>query len=220
MKQENNSVIVTMTEEHSGNDIYDRMIGSPDNTRNRNMMECNIIPGTVLYINYVGIGISKIVEAIDYPYIDTTVVPEWDDGEPENYAARVKTKLIVNIEDPIKPQEIVAMGIRYKSTGNVLPIQYAQQSILPIPEEDGYKITRMVSIRYWKTIDRNSRMVHLDEIVDGVTEALGDDGISYLDTTINTLPNEWYYNIVLSDMIEEGRDIMNSLGIERLQMPK
>ena len=34
------------------------------------------------------------------------------------------------------------------------------------------------------------------------------------------LPNEWYYNDVLSALIEEGRDIMNSLGIEKMQIKR
>ena len=209
-----------MTEENNENNMYDRVIGTPNNTKNRNMMERNIVPGTVIYINYVGIGISKIVESTGCPYIDTTVIPEWNDGKSESYASRVETKLIVNIENPIKPREIHDMGIRYESTGGILPLSYALQTVIPISEEDGYKITRITSIRYWSTIDRNSRMIHLDEIVNNITEALGNDGISYLDTTIDTLPDKWYYNTLLSDMIEEGRDIMNSLGIEKLQMSK
>ena len=220
MIQKPNTVIVSMTEGHGKNEIYDRMIGIPDKVGNKKLMEDNIVPGTIIYIHYVGIGMSKIVEAIDHPYIDTTIVPEWNDKESERYPVRVQTRLIINIENPIKPQEIHDMGIRYKSTGHILPNQYAQQSIIPIPEEDGYKITRMASIRYWNTIDQQSRMIHLYEIADNITEALGDNGISYLDKNINDLPTEWYYSSVLSDMIEEGRDIMNSLRIEKLQIPK
>lgn len=80
---------------------------------------------------------------------------------------------------------------------------------LPEPED------RTASVQYWNTIDRTARAMHLFEIADVVIGELGDEAISYIDTSVSTLPKDTY----LADLIKSGRDIMVSLGMVKLQIP-
>jgi len=86
-----NSVIVCMTKAHDQGDIYNKLVGVPIGAKK--IAFENIKKGTRLFIYYKGIGISKVVEALDKPYIDNTPVNEWIDGLPETYPVRIKTRL-------------------------------------------------------------------------------------------------------------------------------
>ena len=67
----------------------------------------------------------------------------------------------------------------------------------------------------WDSIDTDSKIIHLDEIVDTIEEVMGNKGILYMDTTVSALPDDSY----CAGLIKESRNIMNSLGIEKVQIP-
>lgn len=70
----------------------------------------------------------------------------------------------------------------------------------------------------WIDISVSSRRIRLDELIYCITEDLGDDGFTYIDTTISDMPPDVEYEGTLMSIIE-AREIMVSLGIKRLQMP-
>lgn len=211
------AVIITMSEEHDVDDIYNRLIGIPDIARNIGTMNA-ITPGTRIYINYKKIGISKVVKAVSWSYTDTTVVDAWGD-KAEQYALRIDTEHIKDMDTPITVHDVCDMGIKHANSGNVLHVTYGQASINPISSDDADKLDAFTSKGYWDTISPDARFLHLREIADWITGAIGNDGIAYLDTTSSDLPDAWYYSDVLSDLIIEARDIMRSLGIEKLLSP-
>lgn len=133
-----NAVIACMTEAHDRGDIYDRLIGIPIGA-NKVAVD-NIIEGTRVFIYYKGIGISKVVEALDVPYIDNTVVDEWKDGLPETYSVRVRTKLLRNYVSSIKLGRLQQLGIRRADTGTLLVGYHLQSSLTPISDNDGDSI--------------------------------------------------------------------------------
>lgn len=212
------AVIITVTKAHDIDDIYNRLIGVPDNATNQTNIS-KIVPGTRIYINYPKIGISKVVKSVGIPYIDTSIIKEWGD-KIERYAIRVDTEHIKDMDVPITVHNVHDMGIKHANTGNVLRIQYGQSSITPISSDDADKLDAFTGKGYWDTISPDARFLHLREIADWITDAIGNDGILYLDTTSDDTPDAWYYSDTLSDLIIEARDIMRSLGIEKLQSPQ
>jgi len=130
-----NAVIIVMTDENNGNDIYNRIVGIPKNKSYSNAIE-HIKIGTRIYIYYKGIGISKIVEAVSTPYVDYTVIPEWDCGQPEKYALRVNTKVIWDSVIPLKSSDVVNLGILHVNTGKPLVVLFPQHSLTPISAHD------------------------------------------------------------------------------------
>lgn len=135
-----NSVIVCMTKEHDKNDIYNRLIGVPDgfNGATKTRFFEWIKKGTRIFIYYNSIGISKIVEAVSDPFVDSRIVEEWRDSEHwEKYPNRVKTRLISTFPRPVTFGELKKLNITHLRTGNPLSPAHLRQSVVPISDADG-----------------------------------------------------------------------------------
>lgn len=142
-----NSVIVCMTLEHDKNDVYNRLIGVPDGPGNatRKRFFTWVKKGTRIFIYYKGIGIKKIVEVIDEPYRDTSIVKEWRDGylsKGETYPNRVKTKLVEEFLQPLSLKELRELNIKRMETNNIISTGHLQQTVVPITNADGDLIER------------------------------------------------------------------------------
>lgn len=215
--------IISMLEENNVNNIYDHLVGIPNSdktTKNKNTW-AQLEEGTILFINYINkIGISKVVRVCENLGIDETKIEEWTSKTAEIFALRAKVELICNISLPIKIETVSNLGIQYLKNdgtrGKVLGSRYPQQSIIMLSEEDGNILSQYIQ----ESISPESRMMRLYEISDNLIEALGNEGMEYMDTTSDDLPTEWYYSNMVLNLIVEGRDIMNSLGIEKMKCEK
>ncbi len=150
-----NSVIVCMTKDHDANDIYNRLIGVPDgpNGVTRSLFFRWISKGTRIFIYYNGIGISKIVQAIDDPFRSEEIVEEWRDGfefKGEKYPNRVKTRLIAKFNKALIFQELSNMNLKRLDTGKPLSSFHLRLSVIPISDVDGDLIEKRL-----KEINKN-----------------------------------------------------------------
>lgn len=134
-----NSVIVTMSKSHDFGNIYNRLIGVPE--RHDTVARKWIAPGTRIFIYYMKIGIQKIVEAVDFPFLSREVIPEWKDGLPETYPVRVKTRFKhqsrMRVVDFARLQQL---GVRHAETHTLIVPFHLTNSIMPISDDAGDKI--------------------------------------------------------------------------------
>ena len=142
-----NSVIVCMTLEHDKNDIYNRLIGVPDGPGNatRRRFFTWIKKGTRIFIYYKSIGIKKIVEAVNEPYRDISIIKEWRDGylsKGELYPNRIRTKLVKEFLQPLSLKELRDLNIKRMETDNTISPRHLQQTVVPITNGDGDLIER------------------------------------------------------------------------------
>lgn len=134
-------VIICHTEAHDKGNIYDRLMGVP---KNAVIKPYGLVSkGTKIFVYYKSPikGIKTIVRAIDEPYEDTTIVPEWSDAAPkEDYRHRIKTELVARYKIPVFYQELVNMGIKRRDTNVPFCSAHLRCTVMPISEEDGNKI--------------------------------------------------------------------------------
>jgi len=135
IRAEGNSIIICMTKDHDRGDIYDRLVGVPINAKKIAFQ--NIRKGTRMFIYYIGEGISKVVEALGNPYLDETVVSEWEDGLPETYPVRIKTRLLNRYTSSIKLTKLRTLGVSRLDTGRRLVSFHLRSSVTPISDNDG-----------------------------------------------------------------------------------
>ncbi|ABR55624.1 hypothetical protein Maeo_0031 [Methanococcus aeolicus Nankai-3] len=138
------AVIVCMTKEHDKNDIYSRLIGVP--LKAEKIAREYIDKGTRLFIYYKGIGIRKIVVAIDKPYIDNTVIEEWNDGLPETYPVRVETKLLGVSHNTLSLKNLQDLEIKRVDTGKIIVSYHLRNSLTPISDIDADAIQKELGL--------------------------------------------------------------------------
>ncbi len=137
------SLIICLTKGHDRGDIYNRLVAVPIGAKK--IAFDNIKKGTRLFIYYIGEGISKVVEALDKPYIDHTVIDEWKDGRPETYPVRVQTKLLHHFSSSIKLGKLRDLGVCRVDTDTKIVAYHLRSSLMPISDNDGDTIEQLLS---------------------------------------------------------------------------
>ncbi|RLI76462.1 hypothetical protein DRP04_12650 [Archaeoglobales archaeon] len=144
-----NSVIVCMSKEHDLNDIYNRLIGVP--ARSKSLFFKWIKKGTRVFIYYTyknkGIGIFKIVKAVDEPLESEEVVDEWKDYfelKGEKYPNRVRTELIAKFSNPVTFDDLKRLNIIRLDTRVPITSAHLRHSVVPISDADGDAIENLL----------------------------------------------------------------------------